>query len=82
MEGNDSRICFVSIIEYLSAYKDRRDRMIVGFTTNYAISTYHHLSYEFEALRGVPSISSCQTLLRYLENLQEETWQLVQKKSI
>ena len=51
----------MSIIEYLSAYKDHRgrDRMIVGFTTNYAISTYHHLSYEFEALRGVLDTTLC-----------------------
>ena len=26
-----------------------RDRMIVVFTTTYAISTYHHLSCEFES---------------------------------
>jgi len=25
-----------------------RDRMVVGFTTTCAISTYHHLSCEFE----------------------------------
>ena len=25
------------------------DRMVVGFTTNYAISTYHHLCCEFES---------------------------------
>jgi len=49
----------VSIVEYLSVYKDRRDRMIVGFTINYAISTYHHLSYEFEALRGVLDTTLC-----------------------
>jgi hypothetical protein len=24
-----------------------RDRMVVGFTTTYAIGTYHHLSCEF-----------------------------------
>jgi len=26
-----------------------RDRMVVGFTTTYAISTYHHQSCEFES---------------------------------
>jgi len=25
------------------------DRMVVGFTTTYAISTYHHYSCEFES---------------------------------
>ena len=31
--------------------RDRRgrDRMIVGFTTTYAISVYHHLRCEFES---------------------------------
>jgi hypothetical protein len=28
--------------------RGRRDRMVVGFTTIYAISAYHHLSCEFE----------------------------------
>ena len=26
--------------------------MVVGFTTTYAISTYHHLSCEFEPVHG------------------------------
>jgi len=26
-----------------------RDRMVVGFTTTYAISTYHHYRCEFES---------------------------------
>jgi hypothetical protein len=32
-----------------------RDRMVVGFTTTYAISAYHHQSCEFESrsMRGV-----------------------------
>jgi hypothetical protein len=32
-----------------------RDRMVVGFTTTYAISAYHHWCYEFEyrSERGV-----------------------------
>ena len=29
-----------------------RDRMVVGFTTTYEISAYHHLSYEFELSAG------------------------------
>ena len=34
----------------MSTSGDRRDRgrMVVGFTTTYVISVYHHLSYEFE----------------------------------
>jgi len=29
-----------------------RDLMVVGFTTTYAISAYHHWSCEFESLSG------------------------------
>jgi len=29
-----------------------RDRMIVGFTTTYAISAYHHWCCEFESRSG------------------------------
>ena len=29
-----------------------RDRMVVGFTTSYAISAYHHLRCEFESRSG------------------------------
>jgi len=29
-----------------------RDRMVVGFTTTYAISAYHHCSCEFESRSG------------------------------
>ena len=28
------------------------DRMVVGFTTTYAISAYHHWCFEFEARSG------------------------------
>ena len=28
------------------------DRMVVGFTTTYAISAYHHLCFEFESRSG------------------------------
>jgi hypothetical protein len=35
---------------YISVPKnDRRDRMVVGFTTTYAISAHDHLSCEFES---------------------------------
>jgi hypothetical protein len=29
-----------------------RDPMVVGFTTTYAISAYHHCCYEFESRSG------------------------------
>ena len=29
-----------------------RDRMVIGFTTTYAISDYHHLCCEFESRSG------------------------------
>jgi len=37
-----------------------RDRMVVGFTTIYAISSYHHKRCEFESYSGeVCSIQHC-----------------------
>ena len=30
----------------------RHDRMVVGFITTYAMSTYHHYSFEFEPRSG------------------------------
>jgi len=38
-----------------------RDRMVVGFTTTYAISAYHHERWEFEtrSWRGVLSAALC-----------------------
>ena len=35
-----------------SQYLGRRDRMVVGFTTTYAISAYHHWCCEFESRSG------------------------------
>ena len=37
------------------------DRMVVGFTTTYAISAYHHYSFEFEprSWRGVLDTTLC-----------------------
>jgi hypothetical protein len=32
-----------------SWYRGRRGRMVVGFTTTYAISVYHHWCWEFES---------------------------------
>ena len=39
-----------------------RDRMVVGFTTTYAISPYHHKICEFElrSCRGVPDKTLCE----------------------
>jgi len=41
---------------YINAYAFRhhrgRDHMIVGFTTTYAISAYHHQCCEFESRSG------------------------------
>ena len=44
-----------------SGYVGCRDRMVVGFTTTYAISAYHDLSCEFEphSWRGVPDTTLC-----------------------
>ena len=33
-------------------YRRGRDRMVVGYTTAYAISAYHHWSYDFESRSG------------------------------
>ena len=33
-------------------YRGRRDRMVVGFSTTYAISVYHHWRCEFESRTG------------------------------
>ena len=42
-----------------------RDRMVVGFTTTYAISVHHHNSYEFESCscRGVQLVSITTTVV-------------------
>ena len=38
-----------------------QDRMVIGFTTTFAICAYHHYSYEFEscALRDVLNTTLC-----------------------
>jgi hypothetical protein len=45
-----------------------RDRMVVGFTTLYAISNYHHWSCEFEScsLRGVLNTTLCDKVCQRL----------------
>ena len=39
----------------------RHDHMVIGFTTTYTISAYHHLSCEFEphSWRGVLDTTLC-----------------------
>ena len=65
-----------------------RDRMVVGFTTTYAISVYHHQSCEFEpySWRGVFDTTLCDKVCKcltagrcfflsgYYSNLQEYHW--------
>jgi hypothetical protein len=48
-------------IQLVVSDRGRRGRMVVGFTTTYAISTYYHLSYEFEShsWRGVHDTILC-----------------------
>ena len=44
----------VKVIDVASYYDfdDSHDRMVVGFTTTYTISPYHHLCCEFESRSG------------------------------
>ena len=46
-----SRISTLSPGQQINFHRGRcdRDHMVVGFTTTYAISAYHHLSCEFES---------------------------------
>jgi hypothetical protein len=34
--------CASDLSDIINIYRDRRDRMVVGFTTTYAISAYQH----------------------------------------
>ena len=45
-----------------------RDRMVVGLTTTYVISVYHHLSFEFEShsWRGVLDATLCDKVCQSL----------------
>jgi len=36
----------------LTKYRSGRDNVVVGFTTTYAISAYHHWCCEFESRSG------------------------------
>ena len=44
----------VTAVRGVYFWRDRRgrDHMVVGFTTTYAISAYHHLRCEFEPCLG------------------------------
>jgi hypothetical protein len=42
----------LAVITYMYRGRRGRDRMVVGFTTTYAISAYHHWSCEFESRSG------------------------------
>jgi len=42
----------LAVITYMHRGRRGRDRMVVGFTTTYAISAYHHWSCEFESRSG------------------------------
>ena len=58
MYQRETLLCYIYLIWKL-LFLDRghrgHDRMVVGFTTTYAISAYHHLCCEFESRsrRGV-----------------------------
>jgi hypothetical protein len=62
----------LSFVWLLSSYSYRgrrgRDRMIVGFTTSYAISAYHHKSWEFESRSwwGVLDTILCDKVCQWL----------------
>jgi hypothetical protein len=47
-----------------------RDLMVVGFTTTYAISAYHHQRCEFEPLswRDVFDTTLCDTVRHFIPN--------------
>ena len=53
---------------YLLFLRDCRDRMVVGFTTTYAISIYQYWSFEFESrpCRGVLDTTLCVKACQWL----------------
>jgi len=44
--------CFRTLVIKRKRSRRGRDRMVVGFTTAYAIITYHHWCCEFESRSG------------------------------
>ena len=68
---NTHRFFPVKIYMYMYLWlpvRDRRDRMVVGFTTTCAISDYHNYRCELEswARRGVLDPTSCDTVCQGL----------------
>jgi hypothetical protein len=61
-------IWFVFMLSLVYFYFFGRDRMVVGFTTTYAISAFHHWSCEFESLwwRGVLDTTVCDKVCQWL----------------
>jgi hypothetical protein len=55
---------------HIGRYKcrGRHDRMVVGFTTTYAISAYHHWSFPFESCswRGALDTTLCDKVCQWL----------------
>ena len=48
-----------------------RDRMVIGFTTTYAIHAYHHKSFEFEyhSWRGVFDTTLCDKIFSDMQQV-------------
>ena len=61
---------YVLLYSHLIFFVGRRgrDRMVVGFTTTYAISAYHHRSFEFKSCswRGVLDTTLCGKVCQWL----------------
>jgi hypothetical protein len=60
----------VDLLIYLGD-RHSRDRMVVGFTTTYAISAYHHWCCEFESRsgRGVEHY-----VIKFVSDLRQSWW--------
>jgi len=57
-------------LRFLEYLKGSRDRMVVGFTTTFAISVYHHWSCEFESHPGeVYLIQHC--VIEFVSDLRQ-----------
>ena len=47
-----SSLSFISVLNHCKGGHHGRDRMVVGFTTTYAISAHHHWCCDFESRSG------------------------------
>ena len=57
-----------TIAVYRQRDRRRRDLVVVGFTTTYAIRAYHYLRWEFESLSGeVFDTTLCDKVCQWLE---------------